>query len=101
VARRERLASAGAGIIALIDLLASGPVSDIEGKTNRPPDISHPSRGQGCDEGTDFPLRNSLQVVTVDCAIPSHAIGLREKDFGRDVADRACNGGDSYFAKVF
>lgn len=31
------------------------PVSDIESKADCPPDISHLCRGQGCDQGTDFP----------------------------------------------
>ncbi len=46
-------------------------------------------------------LRNSLQVVAVDSAIPRHAVFFREKNFGRNVADRTCNGGNGYFAKIF
>jgi hypothetical protein len=60
----------------LSELLANDPVSDVERKANCPPDISHLSRGQGRDQASDFPLRNSLQVVAVDCTIAGHSISL-------------------------
>jgi hypothetical protein len=39
-------------------------------------------------------------VVTIDSAILGQAVGFREEDLGRDIADDGCDGSDSNLSEI-
>jgi hypothetical protein len=99
LARTAIQPASSAPVIAAKFLLKTNSKS--KGKEQRWPHLLHFARAQGRDQRTYFSLRNSLEVIKIDRAVPRHPVRFGQQDLGWNVANRGCNRGDGDFAEKF